>query len=60
MEGLYWLRTPKTKLSAQRRCICPGETEGKGKGQRQEIEEEGEGYRNKVKGAGVFVWGGGQ
>ena len=32
--------TPKTKFSAQRRCICPRRTEGRDKEQRQEIEEE--------------------
>lgn len=34
-------QNPKTKFSAQRRCICSRGTEGRDKGQREETEEEG-------------------
>lgn len=54
---MYQLRTPKTKFSAQRKFICPGETEGRGKGQRQEIEEEGR-VREQGKGHRVICPGG--
>lgn len=37
----------KTKLSAQRKCICPREKKARNKRQRQDIEDEGEGEANK-------------
>ena len=43
-------RYPKTKFSAQRRLICPRQTEVRDKGQRQETEDEGEGEGNKGEG----------